>query len=191
MGRFGRGRLAVRLGRLTFSGQAGSELFCMQGKETDIALGGRRRRWASGLLVAGLAVAIAGCAAKPKPEVSTVKHDGTLNPPVVISGKPARDGRAFMISDEELSEADWKILEKLGPRPIWQQVNDKTRRNRLTGAYPAASVDPSSAVASIDELGHSAATDREAVRHDADSPTGQSARPCRSTRPRRCRDADL
>src|SRR5688500_3076219 len=102
----------------------------MQGKRTDIA-SESWRRWAGGLLVACLAVGITGCAGKPKPEVSTVKHDGTLNPPVVISGKPARDARAFMIADEELSEADWKILEKLGPRPIWQQVNENARRNRL------------------------------------------------------------
>jgi type II secretory pathway component GspD/PulD (secretin) len=74
-----------------------------------------------------------------------------LNPPVVISGKPARDSRALLQADEQLSEADWKVLEKLGPRPIWEQVDNRSKRSRAEVAPTVA--EPGTAVASINELG--------------------------------------
>src|SRR3954464_9904278 len=95
---------------------------------------GNVRRQALGLLASGvfgmsLISLGTGCASKPKPEPQ-VRHEGTLNPPVVISGKPARDTRALLQADDQLTEADWKVLEKLGPRPIWEQIDNRSKRSR-------------------------------------------------------------
>lgn len=99
-------------------------------------------------------IALGGCAGKPKaqPEAPVAQQQGTLNPPEIISSKPATDRRAYLEADEQLSEADWKVLEKLGPRPIWQQVNDKGRRSRAGGAG-ITRPEPGTAVASVDDGG--------------------------------------
>jgi len=71
--------------------------------------------------LATLASQLIGCAQKPAEPI--VSHPvGTLNPPMVISGSPKRDAAAFTQSQDQLSDADWKQLEKLGPRPVWQQI---------------------------------------------------------------------
>jgi Flp pilus assembly secretin CpaC len=109
---------------------------------------------APGLVGLSLMLAGAGCASKPKPHPEAVRHEGTLNPPVVISGKPARDTRALLQADDQLTEADWKVLEKLGPRPIWEQVDKKSKRSRDEVAPVLA--EPGTAVASINEFGRPA-----------------------------------
>lgn len=100
-------------------------------------------------------IAFGGCAGKKAQPPAPLVQDGSLNPPVVISSKPATDTRAYVEADEQLSEADWKVLEKLGPRPIWQQVNAKGRKSRGSGneAAEGAHAEPGTAVASVDELG--------------------------------------
>src|SRR3954447_9434671 len=106
----------------------------MTGKKTTNGWGKLRRRamclLAPGIVGLSLIAVGAGCASKPKPQPEAVRHEGTLNPPVVISGKPARDTRALLQADDQLSEADWKVLEKLGPRPIWEQVDNRSKRSR-------------------------------------------------------------
>src|SRR6478735_12116799 len=103
----------------------------MTGKITTNGRGNARWRavclLASGLLGISLVTVSGGCASKPKPQPEAVRHEGTLNPPVVISGKPARDTRALLQSEDQLTEADWKVLEKLGPRPIWEQVDNRSK----------------------------------------------------------------
>src|SRR5687768_11637600 len=51
--------------------------------------------------------------------------------PVVLSGSPARDSLANTAADEQLSEADWKLLESMGPKAIWERIaemNNKSAR---------------------------------------------------------------
>ena len=106
-------------------------------------------------------LAAPGCASKPKsdaaaPPSGPVTQEGSLNPPVVISSRPNADARAFAESDEQLTEADWKVLEKMGPRPIWQQVHNKRKRS-------GAAAEPGTATASADDLGgHGVPTTRPA-----------------------------
>ncbi len=44
--------------------------------------------------------------------------------PAVLSGSPKADTEAFASSQMLISEADWAILEKIAPRPIWQRIDD-------------------------------------------------------------------
>src|SRR5688572_15660465 len=108
----------------------------MTGKNNTLGWGTVQRRalclLAPGMLGLGLLALGGGCAGKKEQGeiIPAVQSEGNLNPPVVISSKPARDTRALAQADEQLNEADWKVLEKLGPRPIWQQVDKKSRRSR-------------------------------------------------------------
>ena len=132
----------------------------MQGTKPTNGRGISKRRatcpLAPVLLATVAAIALGGCAGKPKPQpaAAPVVQDGNLNPPVVISGKPAADSRAFAEADDQLNDADWKVLEKHGPRPIWQQVNDKSRRGRVVdNSVASARPEPGTAVASADDVG--------------------------------------
>lgn len=80
------------------------------------------------LLPAGL-LSLAGCASEDPLHADLPRMTGTYNAPLVISGSPQRDQLALRAADDQLSEADWKILEKLGPKPIWQQINGARKRS--------------------------------------------------------------
>src|SRR2546423_534586 len=55
--------------------------------------------------------------------------------PVIISSTPARDRAAYEQGDDELTDADWRVLEHFGPKPIWQQITgSKWRRQHPTTA---------------------------------------------------------
>jgi type II secretory pathway component GspD/PulD (secretin) len=126
----------------------------MTGKKTTNGWGNARRQALCLLAPAVMGLSLltlgTGCASKPKPQPEAVRHEGTLNPPVVISGKPARDTRALLQADDQLSEADWKVLEKLGPRPIWEQIDNRAKRSRADVAPVLA--EPGTAVASANDL---------------------------------------
>ena len=85
------------------------------------------------LAVGGLALTqLCACAGKPEPMPQADNRPGLrMNPPVVISGSPERDAAAFNAADEELSDADWQVLEQIGPKPMWQQLTGcRSRRPR-------------------------------------------------------------
>ncbi|MGB2823721.1 MAG: hypothetical protein WBF17_22255, partial [Phycisphaerae bacterium] len=42
--------------------------------------------------------------------------------PMVFSGEPSRDASAYGASKDVLSESDWETLERIAPRPIWEQL---------------------------------------------------------------------
>ena len=88
-------------------------------------LTGVARRVGFGAVLCGLSLMTIGCAGTTA-QPATEKHEiGAFNPPVIISGRPKQDAAAYQESEDQLSEADWKELEKLGPRPIWEQLNAK------------------------------------------------------------------
>jgi hypothetical protein len=74
-----------------------------------------------------VAIGLLGCATQP--ETIHLPHAaGDFNPPRVISSHAQRDSRVLAAADEQLSEADWRILEKVGPRPIWEQLEGARKR---------------------------------------------------------------
>lgn len=43
--------------------------------------------------------------------------------PTVLSGTPQADKAAYQASEEFISQANWRVLEKIAPRPIWERLN--------------------------------------------------------------------
>jgi type II secretory pathway component GspD/PulD (secretin) len=72
-----------------------------------------------------------GCASSVK-QSAQFATNSPAQKPMVISGKPARDTLANEAADQQLSESDWKLLEQLGPKAIWQRIAElnggKSRR---------------------------------------------------------------
>src|SRR5215207_9511534 len=50
--------------------------------------------------------------------------------PMVLPGSPTRDSLANDLSDQQLSEADWRILQSLGPKAIWERIAEMNRSAR-------------------------------------------------------------
>ena len=100
-------------------------------KRPGRALEAAARMALAGVLCGGLA-GIAGCASPKKPPAAAAhtvaRQEGEINPPLVISNNPSRDAAVLEEADERLTAADWKQLEKLGPRPIWEQLSAKKKR---------------------------------------------------------------
>jgi type II secretory pathway component GspD/PulD (secretin) len=86
-------------------------------------------------VLSGLCLSGSGCAAqkKPAPMAHTVaRQEGEINPPLVISNGNPRDAAAFVEANDRLSESDWKQLEKLGPRPVWEQLQARKSKKCRT-----------------------------------------------------------
>jgi type II secretory pathway component GspD/PulD (secretin) len=78
------------------------------------------------LLVAVAAILCAGCteSAEQYTRFGGWSSGGRDKPAQgIISGNPGRDGSAYAASEEVLSEHDWKQLEKIAPRPIWEKIH--------------------------------------------------------------------
>ncbi len=92
-------------------------------------VGKNGRRATRALVSAAIALAtsqLIGCAQKPPPTTEQAHPlGGEFGKTVVLSAHPKQDGAAFRESQEQLTDADWQTLEKLGPRPIWEQLEAK------------------------------------------------------------------
>jgi type II secretory pathway component GspD/PulD (secretin) len=89
--------------------------------------------------VLGVLPLIAGCASTPARETAELgKWGRAAEHPVVLSGNPNHDTAVYNASEEQLSEADWKILEQLGPKAIWERIGAMNRAAReRRSAHPA------------------------------------------------------
>jgi hypothetical protein len=79
------------------------------------------RLWASLFLAAG-SLACSGCA---ESVIEYTKFGGwshSPDEPAVLSGRPSRDTAALGASVDVLSDHDWKVLEKIAPRPVWERL---------------------------------------------------------------------
>ncbi len=99
------------------------------------------------LAAAACASATAGCSDSVLRQYTQFK--GWIRPgdqTTVLSGSPSQDVSAFDSSSRRLSEADWAILERIAPRPIWERIDHlrgesakqgPTTRPQREGAVPA------------------------------------------------------
>lgn len=69
-----------------------------------------------------LAALLCGCSDSIREYTSLKRLLPESEKPLVLSGNPERDGRAAAAAGEELSEADWRVLEKIAPRSIWRRI---------------------------------------------------------------------
>jgi len=69
-----------------------------------------------------LCAAVAGCSESIR-QYSAIEGWKHSDPePVILSGDPQRDAAAYQAGQEVISAAQWDILEKIAPRPIWEKV---------------------------------------------------------------------
>jgi type II secretory pathway component GspD/PulD (secretin) len=74
---------------------------------------------------------LSGCAQRV---TQTEQYARTADPadrPIIISTTPDRDRIAYEDAQSELSDADWAVLEQLGPRPIWDRLGRRDRRYQV------------------------------------------------------------
>lgn len=84
---------------------------------------GRGKVWTLALLCCAILTA-PGCSESVIRQYTRLgKWTQPSDTPTVISGTPKADQTAFDASEETLSEADWKILERIAPRPIWERID--------------------------------------------------------------------
>ena len=106
----------------------------------------RRKPGVSALRAAALAAAVAisgvvaGCASsQEKTPTTTTQFKGPVvqgDQPMVISGTPKRDAIAFMNSGNQLTATDFGVIDKVSPKPIWEQYN--LGRNKIQKAAAEA-----------------------------------------------------
>jgi type II secretory pathway component GspD/PulD (secretin) len=99
--------------------------------------------------VAVVALQLMGCAQNPPRPPITSHEAGSFNPPMVISGHTKQDTAAYAASDEKLTEADWRELEHLGPRPVWEELEGHRHRSHRVGDNVCAQTRPTTAPVAI------------------------------------------
>ncbi|MCD4823032.1 MAG: hypothetical protein K8S55_00355 [Phycisphaerae bacterium] len=68
---------------------------------------------------------------------------GSLQPKHMVIGGDAKDSAAMASADEALTEADWRILEGVAPRSMWEQIlQAKADADAVAAATPTAPVAP-------------------------------------------------
>src|SRR6478752_1711143 len=79
------------------------------------------------ILMVAACTQLFACAGSSKPVTTQTitSNEGNFKRPLILSGSPDRDAAAYTASEEQLTSADWQALEKLGPRPIWEQLRLK------------------------------------------------------------------
>ncbi len=71
--------------------------------------------------LAGLA-SLAGCSESIEQYTKFGGWSRSPDEPLVFSGAPSRDAEALGASRAVFSDHDWKVLEKIAPRPIWERL---------------------------------------------------------------------
>ncbi|HEX8521899.1 MAG TPA: hypothetical protein VF669_06545 [Tepidisphaeraceae bacterium] len=80
------------------------------------------------------------CAADKSGQTAQLGEWKGADRPVIISGNPARDGAAYKESEDRLAEADWKVLQSLGPKPIWDRLAELKSFGKKKSAATTAPV---------------------------------------------------
>lgn len=88
---------------------------------------------------------LTACSTKAQaPSEPLSRTEGSMNRPEILSGSPERDAAADTKSEEMLTDADWQVLERLGPRPIWEKLEAEHRPHprRRPATQPAVAPAP-------------------------------------------------
>ena len=62
------------------------------------------------------------------------RHVSTDDKPLILSGSSQRDAAAYSEASDQLSAADWQVLEQIAPKPVWERIEsirqklDQTQR---------------------------------------------------------------
>jgi type II secretory pathway component GspD/PulD (secretin) len=73
-------------------------------------------------------VTFCGCTESIQQYVKLAGWTRPADQPIILSGSPDRDAAAYAESGERLTEADWQVLQKIAPRPIWERIEKARRR---------------------------------------------------------------
>ena len=112
-----------------------------------------RRAWKRTVLASAvfgiLPVLSVGCAQNVKQTAELGKWSAAGDRPVVISSRPVQDTLVHEATEEQLSEADWKLLQSLGPKAIWDRIADISRSSRERKKLAGASATRPTALAKV------------------------------------------
>ncbi len=100
----------------------------------------RTPRWLTAAACLAL-LSAAGCTDSVRQYTRVGAWQSPAGQSTILSGDPARDAAAYSESDEELTEADWQILQQFAPRPIWQKLRP-AKPSRPAGAAAATKPAP-------------------------------------------------
>ena len=100
-----------------------------------------RRRAVRSAVAALVATQLVACAADSAKKAPLARVEQTPGSPMVLSSTPEADTVAYQRAERKLSAADWAQLEKLGPRPMWERFQSRSRQQAQT-ATPEASHQP-------------------------------------------------
>ena len=85
------------------------------------------RHAACQFLLGSVLVALSGCSESVLEYTKFGSWSQSPKEPVVFSGSPSRDAAAHGASLDVLTEHDWKVLEKIAPKPIWERLAEARR----------------------------------------------------------------
>ena len=71
-----------------------------------------------------------GCAQKVQQKAEFGKWSAAAERPMVLSSRPGHDTIVNEATDEQLSEADWRVLQALGPKAIWDRIAEMNKSSR-------------------------------------------------------------
>ena len=95
------------------------------------AAGAWRSRILQAAVVGLLPIFSIGCAQNVKETAEFGKWSAAADrPPLVLSSKPMHDTIVHEATDEQLSEADWRVLQALGPKAIWDRIAEMNKSSR-------------------------------------------------------------
>jgi type II secretory pathway component GspD/PulD (secretin) len=107
------------------------------------------QKWARKMLCAAVMGAlplVVGCASSVKQSHEISNFAPTMERPVVLSSRPAHDSLVNAAVNEQLSEADWKVLESLGPKAIWDRIAEMSRSAKERKSLAGATTGPSNSL---------------------------------------------
>lgn len=127
-----------------------------------------RTRIVTAAVVGVLPILSLGCAQNTKQTAEFGKWNGAGERSIVLSSKPAHDTLVHEATEEQLSEADWKVLEALGPKAIWDRIAEMNKSSRQRKQLAGDSATKPTALAKVGSTTRPALTAEEVA---AQTPT--------------------